>query len=392
MATIYDVARVAGVSTCDRLAGADRTPPGRRRAGRPGAGRGGGARLPAERGGPQPAPRQHDPVGGDHRRHREPVLHRDGPRHRGRRPGRRATGSCCATPTRTSDKEAAYIDVALAEQMAGVVISPSRRRASARSTAARRAASRSSRRPPASSGAEVDSVVVDNELGAAAGDRAPGRRRLPSGSPASPARAGSAPRPSGSAATGRRCARPAIAARARPRPARRLPRGRRLRRHASRCSTRDRAPDALFVANNLMTVGALRVPGRDAGLRVPERHRHRRLRRHPLGRPGPAAAHHRRAADVRAGPDRRAAAAGADLLPRPGAVAGHPAHRAADTGELRAPPRRAGRVLGRRRHRPNSTEPRAAACVERECCRTGCGPPPAEPRGRAPGLSSASRW
>ena len=98
--------------------------------------------------------------------------------------------------------------------------------------------------------------------------------------------------------------------------------------------------DAVFVANNLMTVGAMRVPGRP-GRRRPHRMRRGRLRRHPLGTPGAAVTEHRRPAHV-----------------RPGAGGGHAAHRADRRPRRgRPPPSRWPRPCGSGRARSGPAGP-----------------------------------
>lgn len=163
-------------------------------------------------------------------------------------------------------KEAAYIDVALAERMGGVVIAVASARQSRLAPLLERGVPvvAIDRRP---AGYDVDCVLVDNRLGAAqatahlieAGARRiaciTGPRRV---STANERLAGyeQALRAAG------RPLEPALVVREDFKPGGGYDAIQRL------CAGPDR-PDAVFVANNLMTVGALRAL-RDLGLRVPQ--------------------------------------------------------------------------------------------------------------------------
>ena len=165
------------------------------------------------------------------------------------------------------DKEAAYLGVALAEQMAGVVIALASADSDLRPLLDRRVPVVAVDRRPTHYEDALDSVVVDNALGARQATEhliAGGAARI--ACITGPARATTAQErltgyQQGLAGAGRR----SVAA---------------LVRHADfraeggyaaargLLAAKDR-PDALFVANNLMTLGALRA-ARDVGLRVPD--------------------------------------------------------------------------------------------------------------------------
>ena len=155
--------RVAGHRVARRSNGTGPVSPG---AGRSGSGtRPRPARLPARRAGAGAAPAAQPGVGGDRRRHREPVLHRGGPRHRGRRPrrgpppralqlrrGRRRPKRRTSTSSSPSGWPASSIAVASPAESSSAA--PARPRDPG-----------GRRRPPAASTHDVDSVVVDNRLG-----------------------------------------------------------------------------------------------------------------------------------------------------------------------------------------------------------------------------------
>jgi LacI family transcriptional regulator len=166
------------------------------------------------------------------------------------------------------EKEAAYLDIAVAEQMAGVVIAV----ASARDSRLDVLLDRSipvvavDRRPKRHEDA-VDSVVVDNELGARqATDHllAAGARRI--ACITGPARV--------STASERLAGYQAALRAAGVAPDADLVRRADFKEDGGYAATRSllggrKKPDALFVANNLMTLGALRAV-QEAGRRVPD--------------------------------------------------------------------------------------------------------------------------
>ena len=201
-----------------------------------------------------------------------------GPRHRGRRPQPRTTASCSATPTRTWTRSG---PTSTSSSPSAWPASSSRSRRPAESdlaAPARPRHPRRRRRPPPARRATSTRSSSTTALGAAEATAPPARRtaavagrlhhrartrrhgnerlaRLPRR--ASPARRADRPR---ARASGRLQARRAATA----------PPG--------RCSSRHAPPDALFVANNLMTIGALRAL-RELGVPRPRRRRARRLRR-----------------------------------------------------------------------------------------------------------------
>ena len=113
------------------------------------------------------APAAQPGVGGDHRRHREPVLHRGGPRHRGRRPRRGPPAR--AVQLRRGPRQPRR-PTSTSSSPNGWPVWSSRSRPRAESSLqplldARHPGRR--RRPPTGATRDVDSVVVDNRLGAA---------------------------------------------------------------------------------------------------------------------------------------------------------------------------------------------------------------------------------
>jgi len=98
----------------------------------------------------------------------KPVLHLDGPRHRGCRAGWPAIRSSWPTPTRCDERKA-FLEVAAAEQMAGVVLSPSSS-SKGRSTSLSNAASRSSRSTGGCAVHRSTAVTVNNFRAAFRGD------------------------------------------------------------------------------------------------------------------------------------------------------------------------------------------------------------------------------
>ena len=165
-------------------------------------------------------------------------------------------------------KEAAYLDIAVAEQMAGVIIAV----ASARDSKLDVLLDRNipvvavDRRPKRHDDA-VDSVVVDNELGARQATEhllAAGARRI--ACITGPVRVSTASERLAGHQAALRAA--GVAADAD------LVRRADFKEDGGYAATRTlladkRRPDALFVANNLMTLGALRAV-QESGLRVPE--------------------------------------------------------------------------------------------------------------------------
>jgi LacI family transcriptional regulator len=166
------------------------------------------------------------------------------------------------------DKEAAYLDIAVAEQMAGVVIAVASAKDSRLDVLLERGIPvvAVDRRPKRHEDA-VDSVVVDNELGARQATEhllAAGATRI--GCITGPARVSTAGERLAGHQRALRDHGLAIDAD--------LVRRADFKEDGGYAATRTllgarRRPDALFVANNLMTLGALRAV-QEAGLRVPE--------------------------------------------------------------------------------------------------------------------------
>jgi LacI family transcriptional regulator len=166
------------------------------------------------------------------------------------------------------DKEAAYLDIVLAEQMAGVVIAVASAKESRLDALLDRGVPVVAvDRRPSRHEEEIDSVVVDNVLGA----RQATEHLVESGAVriacvTGPARA--------TTATERLTGyQHALRAHGRTAPAE-LSRRADFREEGGYTATRDllhgtARPDGLFVTNNLMTLGALRAIN-DAGLRVPD--------------------------------------------------------------------------------------------------------------------------
>jgi LacI family transcriptional regulator len=165
-------------------------------------------------------------------------------------------------------KEAAYLDIAVAEQMAGVVIAVASARDSRLDVLIERGIPVVAiDRWPQRHADEVDSVVVDNELGARQATEhllAAGARRI--ACVTGPARVSTA---SERLAGYQAALRAGGAA-----PDADLVRRADFKEDGGYAATRTllsgrHRPDALFVTNNLMTLGALRAV-QEAGLRVPE--------------------------------------------------------------------------------------------------------------------------
>jgi LacI family transcriptional regulator len=166
------------------------------------------------------------------------------------------------------EKEAAYLDIAVAEQMAGVVIAVASAKDSRLDVLLERGIPVVAvDRRPKRHGDDVDSVVVDNELGARqATDHllTGGARRV--ACITGPTRVSTA---SERLAGYQRALRDHGVA-----PDADLVRRADFREDGGYAATRSllsarRKPDALFVANNLMTLGAVRAVN-EAGLRVPD--------------------------------------------------------------------------------------------------------------------------
>ena len=227
-------------------------------------------------------------LGGHHRRHREPVLHVGRARHRGRRlrprlpagavqlrRGRRQGGRLRRHRHPRADGRRRHrrgIDDRIAPRPPD-----------------RRGHPGGRHRPPADGSRASTPSLVDNRAGAPRRHRATCSRAGAGGSGASSARRASAPRTSGSTATGTRSPRPVSGSNGRSCAGPTSARTAATRRPATLLDG-GRPPDALFVANNLMTLGALRAI-QDLGARVPGRHRRGRLRRFARSRPHAAAAH-----------------------------------------------------------------------------------------------------
>jgi LacI family transcriptional regulator len=166
------------------------------------------------------------------------------------------------------DKEASYLDIAVAEQMAGVVIAVASDRDSRLDVLLERNIPVVAvDRPPKRHKDEIDSVVVDNELGARQATEhliAAGAQRI--ACITGPARVTTA---------SERLAGYQRALKAKGRAANAdLVRRADVKEDGGHAATRTllsarRRPDALFVTDNLMALGALRAV-REAGLRVPE--------------------------------------------------------------------------------------------------------------------------
>jgi LacI family transcriptional regulator len=166
------------------------------------------------------------------------------------------------------EKEASYLDIAVAEQMAGVAIAVASDKDSRLDVLLERGIPvvAVDRRPKRHED-EVDSVMVDNVLGARQATEhllAAGARRI--ACITGPARASTA----SERATGYQRALKAAGRPVDPDLLRRAD----FREEGAYAAARTllatrRRPDAMFVANNLMTLGALRAI-REAGLRVPE--------------------------------------------------------------------------------------------------------------------------
>lgn len=163
------------------------------------------------------------------------------------------------------DKEASYVAAVLAEQMAGVIISPTNRTANVKQLLAARAPVVTIDRQVA--GADVDTVLVDNEHGARLATEhliAEGYRRI--ACITGPKRVSTATqRLRGYRAALRAAGRPADDA---------LVRHADFREHGGLDAMRDllrgdEKPDAVFVTNNLMTVGALECLA-EGGVRIPD--------------------------------------------------------------------------------------------------------------------------
>jgi LacI family transcriptional regulator len=166
------------------------------------------------------------------------------------------------------DKEAAYLDIAVAEQMAGVDIAVASARESRLDVLIDRGIPVVAiDRRPQRHAKEVDSVVVDNELGARQATEhllAAGARRI--ACVTGPARV--------STASERLAGHQAALRAGGATPDADLVRRADFKEDGGYAATRSllagrRRPDALFVTNNLMTLGALRAV-QEAGLRVPE--------------------------------------------------------------------------------------------------------------------------
>jgi LacI family transcriptional regulator len=165
------------------------------------------------------------------------------------------------------DKEAEYLGIALAEQMAGVVIAVASAQSDLRPLLQRRVPVVAVDRRPTRYEDEVDSVVVDNVLGARQATEhllAAGARRV--ACITGPERASTATERLAGYQQGLRAGghKPSTALVGRAD----------FREEGGYAATRallagKQRPDALFVANNLMTIGALRAAN-DAGLRVPD--------------------------------------------------------------------------------------------------------------------------
>jgi LacI family transcriptional regulator len=165
------------------------------------------------------------------------------------------------------DKEAAYLDIVLAEQMAGVVIAVASDKESRLDALLDRGVPvvAVDRRPQRHED-DVDSVVVDNELGARqATDHllAAGAARI--ACITGPTRISTA----AERLRGYELALQAHGATADPDLVRRADFKEEGGYAAARSLLASARPDALFVANNLMTLGALRAV-QEAGLRVPD--------------------------------------------------------------------------------------------------------------------------
>jgi LacI family transcriptional regulator len=165
------------------------------------------------------------------------------------------------------DKEAEYVGVALAEQMAGVVIAVASAESDLQPLLDRRVPVVAVDRRPGRYEHDVDSVVVDNVLGA----RQATEHLLESGA----RRVACVTGPERASTATERLAGYEQAIRASGgRLAEDLVQRADFREEGGYAATRallagGQPPDALFVANNLMTIGALRAAA-DAGLRVPD--------------------------------------------------------------------------------------------------------------------------
>ncbi len=166
------------------------------------------------------------------------------------------------------EKEAAYLDIAVAEQMAGVVIAVASAKESRLDVLLERGIPVVAvDRRPTRHADDVDSVVVDNELGARQATEhllAGGARRI--ACITGPTRVSTA---SERLAGYQRALRDAGVA-----PDADLVRRADFKEDGGYAATRSllsarRKPDALFVANNLMTLGAVRAV-HEAGRRVPD--------------------------------------------------------------------------------------------------------------------------
>jgi LacI family transcriptional regulator len=166
------------------------------------------------------------------------------------------------------EKEAAYLDIAVAEQMAGVVIAVASARDSRLDVLIERGIPVVAiDRRPQRHAKEVDSVLVDNELGARQATEhllAAGARRI--ACVTGPARV--------STASERLAGYQAALRAGGSAPDADLVRRADFKEDGGYAATRTllsgpRRPDGLFVTNNLMTLGALRAV-QEAGLRVPE--------------------------------------------------------------------------------------------------------------------------
>ena len=264
MVKLVDVAKEANasVATVSRaLNNNDRVDPQlRRRPGRYPVG------VPTQLPRPQPSPTAHQSLVAHHLRHRERVLHL---RRRGVEDVAVDNGFSVVLCNADEDegKEARYAELAVAEQAAGVIISPHSSRTDLRPLTAARI-------PVVVVDRELDggfdTVTSDSRAGRASGDRAPARSGLGAsglhhGTEIGPDGDAAPSRLRGGVAGGRGSARPASPTRHSRSTAAALAAGRLL--------GSARAPDALFVGNAALGLGVLQElrrrglrPGRDIGL------------------------------------------------------------------------------------------------------------------------------